>query len=96
MLHMTGSKMDLSNARSPRAATFENNRSLSNLTPVPGFRAEIGLELISENYTAPMMVTSPEDGTGRLFAVDQIGVVKIVDADGTTLSEPSWISGITL
>ena len=35
-----------------------------------------------------MMVTSPEDGTGRLLLVDQIGVVKIVDADGTTLPEP--------
>ena len=81
-------KMDLSNARSPRAAAFKGNKSLTNLAPVPGFKAEIGLELVSENYTAPMMVASPDDGTGRLFAVDQIGVAKIVDADGTTLPEP--------
>ncbi|HOS68041.1 MAG TPA: PQQ-dependent sugar dehydrogenase, partial [Methanoculleus sp.] len=85
---MSLTKMDLSNARSPRAAAFKGNKSLTNLAPVPGFKAEIGLELVSENYTAPMMVASPDDGTGRLFAVDQIGVAKIVDADGTTLPEP--------
>ncbi|NQS78601.1 MAG: plastocyanin, partial [Methanoculleus bourgensis] len=49
---------------------------------------EIGLELVAQNFTSPMMVTSPDDGTGRLFVVDQIGVVKIVDANGTTLPEP--------
>jgi len=81
MLHMTGSTMDLSNARSPLAASFENNRSLTNLSPVPGFKAEIGLELVAQNLVAPMMVTSPDDGTGRLFVVDQVGIVQIVDAD---------------
>jgi glucose/arabinose dehydrogenase len=88
MLHMTGSTMDLSNARSPLAASFENNRSLTNLSPVPGFKAEIGLELVAQNLVAPMMVTSPDDGTGRLFVVDQVGIVQIVDADGNALPEP--------
>jgi len=88
MLHMTGSTMDLSNARSPLAASFENNRSLTNLSPVPGFKAEIGLELVAQNLVAPMMVTSPDDGTGRLFVVDQVGIVQIVDADRNALPEP--------
>jgi len=79
---------DLSNARSPLAATYRNNRSMTSLAPVPGFTAEIGLELVSENHTAPMMVTSPQDGTGRRFVVDQIGLVTIVDRDGTMLPEP--------
>ena len=88
MLHMTGSTMDLSNARSPLAATFENTRSLPNLSPVPGIKAEIGLELVAQNLAAPMMVTSPDDGTGRLFVVDQVGIVQIVDADRNALPEP--------
>ena len=90
---MTGNMMgltiaDLSNARSPLAAEYKNNKSTTNLAPIQGFTAEIGLELVAQDLTAPMMVTSPNDGTERLFVVDQIGVVKIVDADGATLAEP--------
>ena len=83
-----GNVTDLTNAGNPLAATFQNNESLTNLAPIPSFTADIGLELIGENFTAPMMVTSPDDGTGRLFVVDQIGVAKIVDVNGTELPEP--------
>ncbi|NLA38413.1 MAG: PQQ-dependent sugar dehydrogenase, partial [Methanomicrobiales archaeon] len=85
---MAGSVTDLTNAGDPLAATFENNKSRTNLEPIPSFTADIGLELIGGNFTAPMMVTSPEDGTGRLFVVDQIGVVRIIDANGTALPDP--------
>ncbi len=87
-MYTTSSAMDLSNARSPLAAKFEKNRSTTNLSPILGFKAEIGLELVAQNLTAPMMVTSPNDGTGRRFAVDQTGFVTIIDANGTTLPEP--------
>ena len=86
--NISGNVTDLTNAGSMLAAAFENNASRTNLTPIPSFTAEIGLELVAQNFTSPMMVTSPDDGTGRLFVVDQIGVVKIVDANGTTLPEP--------
>ena len=88
MQNVTGNATDLTNAASTFAATFENNASRTNLAPIPSFTADIGLELIGENFTAPMMVTSPDDGTGRLFVVDQIGVAKIVDVNGTELPEP--------
>jgi len=88
MQNVTGNATDLTNAASTFAATFENNASRTNLAPIPSFTADIGLELVAQNFTSPMMVTSPDDGTGRLFVVDQIGVVWIVDPNGTTLSEP--------
>ena len=83
-----GDAVDLTNAGSPLAATFESNESRTSLSPLPDFTADIGLELVGENFTSPMMVTSPEDGTGRLFVVDQIGLVRIIDASGTALPEP--------
>ncbi|GLI46589.1 PQQ-dependent sugar dehydrogenase [Methanoculleus bourgensis] len=86
--NISGNVTDLTNAGSMLAAAFENNASRTNLTPIPSFTADIGLELVAQNFTSPMMVTSPDDGTGRLFVADQIGVVKIVDANGTTLPEP--------
>ncbi len=84
----SGNATDLTNAGSMLAAAFVNNTSRTNLTPIPSFTAGIGLELVAQNFTSPMMATSPDDGTGRLFVVDQIGVVWIVDANGTTLPEP--------
>jgi len=48
----------------------------------------IGLELIAENLTAPIGLIPSEDSTGRLFIVDQIGLVKIINASGQILEEP--------
>ena len=84
----TGNATDLTNAASSLVATFENNASHTQLTTIPSFEANIGLELVAQNFTSPMMVASPDDGTGRLFVVDQIGVVWAVDANGTVLPEP--------
>lgn len=86
--NVSGNVTDLTNAGSILAAAFQDNRSRTNLTTIPSFTADIGLELVAQNFTSPMMVTSPNDGTGRLFVVDQIGVVWVVDANGTTLPEP--------
>jgi glucose/arabinose dehydrogenase len=37
---------------------------------------------------APLAMAAPDDGTGRLFVVDQTGSIWIVDASGSTRSEP--------
>ena len=84
---MSGNATDLTNAGSPLAAELQGNTSRTNLT-VSNVTAEIGLELVAENFTSPLAITAPDDGTGRLFVVDQIGVVQVVDANGTTLPEP--------
>lgn len=85
--NVSGNATDLTNAGSPLAAVLEGNVTRTNLT-VSNVTAEIGLELVAENFTSPMIVTAPDDGTGRLFVADQIGVVWVVDANGTTLPEP--------
>jgi len=48
----------------------------------------IGLKLIAQGLAAPMEFVSSGDGTGRMFAVDQTGVVKIIDAGGKMIAEP--------
>jgi hypothetical protein len=49
---------------------------------------EVGLKLVAEGFTAPMEFVSVGDGTGRMFLVDQIGVIKVILANGTVLKEP--------
>ncbi|PKL61080.1 MAG: plastocyanin, partial [Methanomicrobiales archaeon HGW-Methanomicrobiales-2] len=85
--NMSGNATDLTNAGSMLAAELQGNTSRTNLT-VSNVTTEIGLELVAENFTSPLAITAPDDGTGRLFVVDQIGVVQVVDANGTTLPEP--------
>jgi glucose/arabinose dehydrogenase/plastocyanin len=85
--NMSGNATDLTNAGSLLAAELQGNATRTNLT-VSNVTTEIGLELVAENFTSPLAITAPDDGTGRLFVVDQIGVVWAVDANGTTLPEP--------
>jgi len=51
-------------------------------------KSKVKLELLAEGFTAPMEFLSANDGTGRMFLVDQIGLVEIMQSDGTMLSEP--------
>ena len=57
-------------------------------TPPPMEEIEIGLELVADNLTAPVALVSPEDGTGRRFIVDQIGLIKIINESGQIIEEP--------
>jgi len=43
---------------------------------------------VAQGFTAPMEFISSGDGTRRMFLVDQIGVVKVIEADGKVLDEP--------
>ena len=81
----TGSQADLTNQNSPFAAVFHDGASY---TPLAKDQLRIGLERISGDLSSPMMIAAPEDGTGRKFVVDQIGVVRIIAADGKLLDEP--------
>lgn len=80
---------DLTNANSSQAAGFNGTQSITKLAqPSGAFRPVIEVEAVAEGLTAPMTAVSPDDGTGRLFIADQVGVVKILDANGTLLEEP--------
>jgi len=56
--------------------------------PPPMEEIGIGLELVADNFTAPIALVSPDDGTGRRFIADQTGIIKILTADGQVMQEP--------
>ncbi|MHB8052260.1 MAG: PQQ-dependent sugar dehydrogenase [Methanoregula sp.] len=76
---------DLTNQNSPQAATFTVYPSQTNLSAPP---LPVGLRFIAGGFTAPMTVSSPHDGSGRLFLADQTGVVKIFFMNGTVIDTP--------
>jgi hypothetical protein len=49
-------------------------------------RPEVGLRLVASGFAAPMEFISSKDG--RMFVVDQIGLVKVITADGKLQDEP--------
>ncbi|HEU4745915.1 MAG TPA: hypothetical protein VFS61_11805, partial [Anaerolineales bacterium] len=50
-------------------------------------RPRARLELIAEGFTSPVALLHPEDGSGRLFVVDQTGLIWIL-AGGQRLEQP--------
>ena len=76
---------DLTNQNSPEAATFTTYPSQ---TKLGGPAVPVGLRFIAGGFPAPMMVTSPHDGTGRLFLADQTGLVTIFFMNGTVTKTP--------
>ncbi len=54
----------------------------------PPLPIAISLEVVAEGLAAPVMATHAGDGSGRLFIVDQSGLILIVDADGSLLPTP--------
>jgi glucose/arabinose dehydrogenase len=89
MVHITiatsGAPIDLTNQNSSLAASFTAYPSRTRLsTPQPS----LGLQYIAGGFVSPMMMVPVNDGSGRMFVVDQIGVVWIVQPNDTVLSEP--------
>jgi len=54
----------------------------------PPFEPRVGLELVAQGLTAPVDMAIAGDGSGRLFIVDQIGVIRVLTAEGELLEEP--------
>lgn len=48
----------------------------------------VNLKLIAEGLVSPVGLVPPRDGSGRLFIVDQAGVIKVVSAEGKVLDAP--------
>ncbi|MEM8949891.1 MAG: PQQ-dependent sugar dehydrogenase, partial [Pseudomonadota bacterium] len=50
--------------------------------------AEVGIELMAEGLTAPLTLAEFPDGSGRFLVLEQVGRLRIIDADGKLLDEP--------
>src|SRR5688572_10810779 len=48
----------------------------------------VGLELIAEGFVSPVVLTHANDGSGRLFIADLIGLVHVVSPEGELLDTP--------
>jgi glucose/arabinose dehydrogenase len=48
----------------------------------------VGVQTIAEGLTSPVALVPPGDGSGRLFVVDQAGLIRVLAPDGTLLAEP--------
>ena len=48
----------------------------------------VSLELIAENMVSPIGLVAVPDQSQRLFVIDQIGVIWVIDAQGNTQEEP--------
>jgi len=55
--------------------------------PVPQVN-EVGLELVASGLTSPLATAVPPDGSNRLFVVDQVGRIRIIDSSGNLLATP--------
>lgn len=55
--------------------------------PLPADYA-VGAELVVEGFTSPLALVPAPDDSGRLFVVDQIGLIHIIDGEGNLRDEP--------
>ena len=60
------------------------------IAAVPPASAEVTvtLQVVAEGLTAPLALVSSPDDTKRRFIVEQIGVIRVLTADGKLLDEP--------
>jgi glucose/arabinose dehydrogenase len=49
---------------------------------------DIGVSLVADGLTAPVALVEPPDGSGRLFVVDQVGLIRVIDAEGSLSPDP--------
>src|SRR5690606_40164919 len=54
-------------------------------------QAQFQLALVADGFNSPVHLTSPPDGTGRLFVVDRIGVVYIIRSEERRVGKESRI-----
>src|SRR5919106_4408449 len=60
-------------------------------TPVQAHEQEdpaVGLRLVADGFTSPVALVAAPDASGRRFIVDQVGVIRVLGADGNLLPEP--------
>src|SRR5678815_3927596 len=48
----------------------------------------VGVELVAEGFTSPVQLVPANDDSGRWFVVDQVGMIRVISADGELLDTP--------
>ena len=50
--------------------------------------SDMDLETVAEGYVSPISVVTAPDNTDRLFVIDQVGRIWIIDSDDNKLETP--------
>ncbi|MCB2214049.1 PQQ-dependent sugar dehydrogenase [bacterium] len=58
------------------------------VTEPPVFEPVVALQEIASGLAAPVGLAAPDDGSGRLFVADQVGLVYIINSNDTLLETP--------
>ena len=53
-----------------------------------GAPSAVELTLLADGFTQPVGLVHANDRSGRLFVIDQPGLIRIINADGTVRPEP--------
>lgn len=67
---------------------FPTETPTNTQTAAPVFEPWISLEPVASGLTAPVALAAPDDGSERLFIVDQIGLIYIVDGEDNLIETP--------
>ena len=59
----------------------------SNNNPMPGTTASITTQVVASGFTVPLGLEHPDDGSGRMFVVEQGGTIQIIQ-NGAVLPQP--------
>jgi len=69
------------------AAGCKQKEDMPDAMPVPE-PARLKLTEVASGLTSPLGMAWPDDGTGRLFIIDQVGKIRILKRDGTLVATP--------
>lgn len=72
--------MGMPDAPDADMGTADQGMDLGPDMPPPGL-PPLTLEPIANGFTSPIGMAFPDDGTGRSFVIDQVGVIRTFDAD---------------
>ena len=68
------------------AACDDDSTSL--LGPLSDSERSVGLSLVASGFTSPVALVAVPDSSGRLFVVDQTGVIRILQSNGSLVTQP--------